>query len=73
VDEGIRAWCHRALRRAHTGLEAGTGGGSVPSRFIKPRADDVGLVDLRRILAAFVIDMDILALVAQDPPAVRQP
>jgi hypothetical protein len=73
VDEGIRAWCHRALRRAHVGREAGTGGGSVPSPFIEPRADDVGLVDLQRILAAFVIEMDILALVAQDPPAALQP
>ncbi|MGA1287765.1 MAG: hypothetical protein ACO3YN_11885, partial [Rubrivivax sp.] len=73
MDEGIRAWCHRAPRRAHIGLEAGTGGGSVPSRFIKPRADDVGLVDLRRIPAASIIKMDISAWVAQDLPAALQP
>jgi hypothetical protein len=56
-----------------SGAKPARAGGSVPSPFIEPRADDVGLVDLQRILAAFVIEMDILALVAQDPPAALQP
>ena len=56
-----------------SGAKPARAGGLFHPPYLEPRADDVGLVDFWRIPAALVIEMDIPALVAQDPPAALQP